>query len=635
MLPPLPDRCIRQVHLTASSQELIQRGAVLLEDALHTASLPQGQGSRVLVVRSLNLGMIHSHQSSATLALTVEARLRLLESSAIYAGDPVAHAYPVVYFRDEVDSYLCLAKKLSRGEPTTDWFWPLAIPGWQPSFSASEGLRHVLYDVVQTKPGVGGLLALIQSLREAGGLERLFMALDAQDGVALLQLCHWGAPTIEIPSSPPSPVSISSNWGAICDRWFHRWGTHDSRSLWLAAVVLAVENPARLLEPELPKRAYQLIQQVTDRQRTENDALRSSEAVTRVDQPSHLDHLDGLDQSPDRVSETTSASDAEGRPLIDQPKTILPAPARTSQRTPDSSVTHPDGKASTASSEPTPTSVSEGRSLIDQPNTILPSLARSSDWTSDLSATPENTQAPFLHLENSLSFESPQFTQFAGFYFLVPLLQALGITSFLEIHGPLIDLEFPTRLLREIAHRLAIPEDDPIWVPLSLSTPAPPSSTRLTFTAPPCWQQGIVNPGSTSLLAMDQRQILLDSSGRLPLALWRDVPPDNVQTWLESPSLPMAPTDTRSVPDADLALISHAWIIALRRWCRRYAQMGLHTLIDRPGRVSLTRTHLDVLLDHEQADIRIRRVGLDLDPGWVPWFGRVVSFHYLYGEPTS
>jgi hypothetical protein len=26
--------------------------------------------------------------------------------------------------------------------------------------------------------------------------------------------------------------------------------------------------------------------------------------------------------------------------------------------------------------------------------------------------------------------------------------------------------------------------------------------------------------------------------------------------------------------------------------------------------------------------MRVRRAGLDFDPGWVPWYGRVISFHY-------
>jgi hypothetical protein len=32
---------------------------------------------------------------------------------------------------------------------------------------------------------------------------------------------------------------------------------------------------------------------------------------------------------------------------------------------------------------------------------------------------------------------------------------------------------------------------------------------------------------------------------------------------------------------------------------------------------------------HSQVDMTVRRAGLDLDPGWVPWLGRVVQFHYL------
>jgi hypothetical protein len=48
-----------------------------------------------------------------------------------------------------------------------------------------------------------------------------------------------------------------------------------------------------------------------------------------------------------------------------------------------------------------------------------------------------------------------------------------------------------------------------------------------------------------------------------------------------------------------------------------------------PGRVSVTRTHVDVLFSLERVDIAVRRSGLDGDPGWVPDLGRIVSFHYL------
>ena len=56
----------------------------------------------------------------------------------------------------------------------------------------------------------------------------------------------------------------------------------------------------------------------------------------------------------------------------------------------------------------------------------------------------------------------------------------------------------------------------------------------------------------------------------------------------------------------------------------------MREIVARPGVFSVNRTDLDVSLPLDEADIRIRRIGLDLDPGWLPWFGRVVRFHYPY-----
>ena len=45
----------------------------------------------------------------------------------------------------------------------------------------------------------------------------------------------------------------------------------------------------------------------------------------------------------------------------------------------------------------------------------------------------------------------------------------------------------------------------------------------------------------------------------------------------------------------------------------------------------MTPTHVDVVLPLAEADIAVRRVGLDRDPGWVPWLGWIVAFHYVEG----
>jgi hypothetical protein len=75
--------------------------------------------------------------------------------------------------------------------------------------------------------------------------------------------------------------------------------------------------------------------------------------------------------------------------------------------------------------------------------------------------------------------------------------------------------------------------------------------------------------------------------------------------------------------------VASAWLTAARRWLRRNAGIGLSDLIRRPAELAATPTHVDVFFDLAQADMRLRRAGLDLDPGWLPWFGRVVAYHFV------
>jgi len=37
---------------------------------------------------------------------------------------------------------------------------------------------------------------------------------------------------------------------------------------------------------------------------------------------------------------------------------------------------------------------------------------------------------------------------------------------------------------------------------------------------------------------------------------------------------------------------------------------------------------IDVLLDLDELSVEVRRAGLDLDPGYLPWLGCVVRFRY-------
>jgi hypothetical protein len=48
----------------------------------------------------------------------------------------------------------------------------------------------------------------------------------------------------------------------------------------------------------------------------------------------------------------------------------------------------------------------------------------------------------------------------------------------------------------------------------------------------------------------------------------------------------------------------------------------------RPGRLVVSRTHVDVILGLDQIDLSARASGFDQDPGWVPALTRIVAFHF-------
>lgn len=70
------------------------------------------------------------------------------------------------------------------------------------------------------------------------------------------------------------------------------------------------------------------------------------------------------------------------------------------------------------------------------------------------------------------------------------------------------------------------------------------------------------------------------------------------------------------------------WVLAAQRQARACTGLTLRQLIARPALVTLSPTHIDMAFRPADAEIRIRSACLDFDPGWVPWLGRVVAFHF-------
>ncbi|WP_206188723.1 hypothetical protein, partial [Streptomyces kanamyceticus] len=52
-------------------------------------------------------------------------------------------------------------------------------------------------------------------------------------------------------------------------------------------------------------------------------------------------------------------------------------------------------------------------------------------------------------------------------------------------------------------------------------------------------------------------------------------------------------------------------------------------LAARRGTVFLSPGWIEVVLALDEVDVGVRVAGLDLDPGWIPWLGRVICFRYV------
>jgi hypothetical protein len=181
--------------------------------------------------------------------------------------------------------------------------------------------------------------------------------------------------------------------------------------------------------------------------------------------------------------------------------------------------------------------------------------------------------------------EDNQFTAFGGLLMLLNALEVLRFSAWLAAQSAPVRAHFGRALLARIARRLRVPADDPQQLVLSLDDGA--------------------------------RRALREATCRWEAFRW----PRGFDARKIQPATPAAAVEEWL----------WRWQCALVRLLRRHAGVGLAHAVRRPAGISITPTHVDIVLPLADADTALRRPGLDRDPGWVPWFGWIVAFHYLDG----
>lgn len=568
-------RTVRRLQLRAPDEQQAQRAVLLLEDALRTASL-HDEGARLILVRKLPLHRIPSDAPPQSVALTLEQAVAQLAIECLHGGKIEATEAAAVWFRDTTEAYTLLALGRLAGRAMDAWYWRLAVPEWTPSGNPAEELRRLGLALAARDDAPASLPRWFTAIADAGFAERLTTAFSPSD----LRTLAMAAQLPVMPTRRSRRATPAEGGG------------HPERT----------RDPA----PETPDETARAL--LRDAYRILGEA------------PAALPAGDSAHPQPDHR-----------HPATDPVQQITPVPPGNGGRQPG--FTRAQGPAG---NEKTPMPIGQHRPYRrpQPPATTVNAAAAQAHRELSL-PSPRVSSVPTAHRWHAAQHLTGNWptpaepTAAGGLLFMPRVLEYCGYGNWLEAQPEWQDHPIALRVLEQILARLRVDPADPIRTTLR----GPPAPRRLprSFLAPRCWRTEVATSGSLRHATAGSYETVRDASGRLLLAAWRGARPRAVRELLDDAGADSAPAPGR----LDAASVTEAWLIACRRWLRRHARIGLADLVLRPAALASSATHLDLWFEHAQADLRIRRTGLDLDPGWVPWLRRVVSFHYGSSWPLG
>ena len=255
---PVLHRQIRRLRLAATRDEHVRHGRILCEDALRTATIDD-QG-RLIIVRRLELGAVPAGAPAIVWSRRIETGLARLPGQLVRADSPPAARAAAVFFQSAEEPWLLLAIRAALGQALHEWFWPVALPGWDGQTSSRDNLRLAFRTLAARPHGLRHTLQLAQRLAAVRALPVLFLALEPGDLQGL-------APALPAPASTAAGAGdeplvqatgarrqLETDFSAYA-RIAAGWTPDDTRVHWMATCLAAVTTRAvpghmLLLEPD-------------------------------------------------------------------------------------------------------------------------------------------------------------------------------------------------------------------------------------------------------------------------------------------------------------------------------------------------------------------------------------------------
>lgn len=562
---PPDERHVGRLAMRAATAHEASRLGVLVADALGTATFPLTNQGGLLLIRRLALGRIPRNATAQSVALEIERAVRTLASAAARFDSPAAGSADAVVVPGRVEALVRLARLHARGHHPSEWFWSRVVEGWKAEAGRSQNWIRILEAAHALPESAVAAGAIVGAALDAGkGRE----VLEAVSGVQAASWLRAAGFSRSLPDAagrgPAAPIGFQA---AVRLSGIGFRLRADDPATWLVTMLAVDERASRAANPGLPAEAWRWLDRLAasaDPRRTGAADLKPGADSVDPD-TAHRHAADGFEspfnsgahhRSPDPTRPSREGEAAPDRALAPEP----------GLETPDR-VTDGTGSAWAVSGRRLSPAALAGP--VPEPQSKEP-----------VAAGPAHQRAVWAR-DGAPAFGRTAFTACAGLIYLLPVMERLGMGSWLRDHPEQIESEFPVRLMLGIGKRAGLDPRDPLHMELA------------TIAA---------------------RAAVVEGTGRTPTPDW----PDPVRVLL-------AQRPPSSVP----GLPEDVWVMAIRRWCRRHARMGLVSVVRRHGKFLASRTHLDVFFDLSQIDLRIRRSGLDIDPGWISWLGRVVGFHYL------
>ena len=601
-------RRVNKLYLNIGDESQTRIMLAKLEDAFNTASLPGLPPNRLVLIRHLELRSLPSTCSNIQISSHIDAAVRQIAATAVCLDTQPDTDADVVWFQDELQPCLVASLLLAQGKTLDKWYWQSLFPDMPKQPTA-----NFLVDLLQDSTHVAetGPILICKHLLINGYLDVVLKLLEPHHVVQLLQLAGYMPGVLAQQHNKHKTVAdispqIAPVWVTTLSHWAQVWGEQDVRLFWLVLCAMQDANPAQGMKRDLSA-VQSVIQKYVDHPVTARKD--KSSTVTIQHKESNEDGSSVLKRKPDQLNEGSEKSDSE----LESESALLNAVDDSDDRL---------NSTQTKQNNDTNRDNDSRKYDYKDPQTSLESELV------DAILIKENDN----HLASHLDYSKLQQTAFAGLPLIVSLLEHLEIVNILNCHEHAIQNNLPAHVLWSVVERFKLDKTDPAiaFIP-DIASQDPVTSFQ--FVAPASWMRMIQATPQTCLFVQQQnntsRHVLTDQRNRIVLAIWYGQPPVSVADWLAETKLQK--TNCHEFTP-DLQLVINSFHLMMGLYLRKSCSMSLRRLVYRPGKVATTNTHVDSVYAADKVDIHLRQTGLDTNPGWVPWLGKIIQHHYEYED---